>query len=261
MGYVTMQFDAETRIGWIHNLAVAANARGQGVGRRLIEHAVSHFRAAGMTVAKIETLEQNSIGQHLYPSVGFVEVARQIHYAMPLSVQPLMTQDPTPSETNALGPIRLEMRHISKSFGGVRALRDVSFSAGAGEVVALCGENGAGKSTLMKILAGAIIDYEGEIVLSGKPVRFSGPRQAEDVGIRIIYQELNLVPQLSVADNVFLGREKTWGGWLGWLDDRSMESQTERLFDRLGLHFPACEGRRPSDRRPANGRDCQGAQV
>ena len=60
----------------------------QGVGRRLIEHAVAHFRAAGMTIAKIETLEQNSIGQHLYPSVGFVEIARQIHYAMPLSAQP-----------------------------------------------------------------------------------------------------------------------------------------------------------------------------
>ena len=145
-----------------------------------------------------------------------------------------MTQALTPSETDAAGSIRLEMRHISKSFGGVRALRDVSFSAGAGEVVALCGENGAGKSTLMKILAGAIIDYEGEIILSGRPVRFSGPRQAEDVGIRIIYQELNLVPQLSVADNVFLGREKTRGGWLGWLDDRSMDSQTERMFDRLG---------------------------
>ena len=110
----------------------------------------------------------------------------------------------------------------------------MSFSARAGEVVALCGENGAGKSTLMKILAGAIIDYEGEISLSGRPVRFSGPREAEDVGIRIIYQELNLVPQLSVADNIFLGREKTRGGRLGWLNDRAMEVQTARLFDRLG---------------------------
>ncbi len=126
------------------------------------------------------------------------------------------------------------MQHISKSFGGVRALRDVSFSALAGEVVALCGENGAGKSTLMKILAGAIAQYDGDIILSGKPARFSGPRQAEDAGIRIIYQELNLVQQLSVADNVFLGREKRFGGRLGWLDNRSMERQTEQLFDRLG---------------------------
>jgi ribosomal protein S18 acetylase RimI-like enzyme len=84
VGYVTMQCDRETRIGWIHNLAVGAQAQGQGLGRRLVEYALAHFRAAGMTVAKIETLEQNLTGQHLYPSVGFVEVARQIHYAMPL---------------------------------------------------------------------------------------------------------------------------------------------------------------------------------
>jgi ribose transport system ATP-binding protein len=129
---------------------------------------------------------------------------------------------------------RLEMRHIAKNFGGVRALRDVSLIAPAGEVHALCGENGAGKSTLMKILAGAITDYEGEIVLAGRSVRFSGPREAEDAGIRIIYQELNLVPQLTVADNIFLGRERVRGGWLGWLDERAMEDRARRLFDRLG---------------------------
>lgn len=85
VGYVTIQCDAETRIGWIHNLAVAAGVRGGGLGRRLLEHALDRFRTAGMTVAKIETLEQNPVGRHLYPSVGFVEVARQIHYAMPLT--------------------------------------------------------------------------------------------------------------------------------------------------------------------------------
>jgi ribosomal protein S18 acetylase RimI-like enzyme len=84
VGYVTMQCDPDTQIGWIHNLAVSPLARGQGLGRRLIEHALAHFRASGMSVAKIETLEQNAIGRHLYPSVGFVEVARQIHFAMPL---------------------------------------------------------------------------------------------------------------------------------------------------------------------------------
>ena len=84
VGYVTMQCDIETRIGWIHNLVVGAGLRGQGLGRQLIEHALDHFRAAGMTVAKIETLDQNAIGRHLYPAVGFIEIARQIHYAMPL---------------------------------------------------------------------------------------------------------------------------------------------------------------------------------
>jgi len=94
VGYVTMQCDAESRIGWIHNLVVAGAARGQGLGRRLIEHALSHFRAAGMTVVKIETLEQNAIGRHLYPSLGFIEVARQIHYATPLLDRP--ANDPGP---------------------------------------------------------------------------------------------------------------------------------------------------------------------
>jgi ribosomal protein S18 acetylase RimI-like enzyme len=85
LGYVTMAFDNESRIGWIHNLAVATELRGQGLGRLLIEHALERFRAAGMTVAKIETLEQNPIGRYLYPSLGFQEIARQIHFAMPLA--------------------------------------------------------------------------------------------------------------------------------------------------------------------------------
>ena len=79
-------------------------------------------------------------------------------------------------------PPRLEMRHIGKNFGGVRALRDVSLASMAGEVHSLCGENGAGKSTLMKILAGAITDYDGEIVLDGRPVRFSGPARPRTSG-------------------------------------------------------------------------------
>lgn len=92
LGYVTMHCDHEARIGWIHNLAVCAVARGQGLGRRLIEHALDHFRAAGMAVARIETLDQNAIGSHLYPSIGFIEIARQVHYAMPLEDQPVHEQ-------------------------------------------------------------------------------------------------------------------------------------------------------------------------
>jgi ABC-type sugar transport system ATPase subunit len=128
--------------------------------------------------------------------------------------------------------VRLKMRHITKNFGGVQALCNVSLAAHAGEVHALCGENGAGKSTLMKILAGAINEYDGEIVLDGRAVSFSGPREAEDAGIRIIYQELNLVTEMTVAANIFLGCERTRG--LGWLDDRAMEAEARRLFDRLG---------------------------
>ncbi len=129
-------------------------------------------------------------------------------------------------------PARLRMDAITKSFGGVHALRGVSLEARAGEVHALCGENGAGKSTLMKILAGAIADYDGQIVVEGRPARFSGPRDAEDLGIRIIYQELNLVPDLTVAANIFLGRELRRP--LGLLDNRAMEARSRELFERLG---------------------------
>jgi ribosomal protein S18 acetylase RimI-like enzyme len=84
VGYVTLKFNPDTKIGWIHNLAVSNAIRGQGLGRRLLDHALARFRDEGMTIAKIETLEQNPVGQHLYPSLGFREVARQIHYAMDL---------------------------------------------------------------------------------------------------------------------------------------------------------------------------------
>lgn len=149
-----------------------------------------------------------------------------------------MSQGSPPDLSQDKTPPRLEMRHIVKNFGGVQALRDVSIVAPGGEVHSICGENGAGKSTLMKVLAGAIVDYDGEILLNGQPVQFSGPRDAEDAGIRIIYQELNLVPQLTVADNIFLGRERTRGGPLGWLDERGMEARTKELFDRLGTPIP-----------------------
>ena len=127
---------------------------------------------------------------------------------------------------------RLRMEAITKHFGGVHALRDVNFEVYPGEVHALCGENGAGKSTLMKILAGAIGEYDGRIVLNGREVAFHGPRDAEDAGIRIIHQELNLVPDLSVAANMFLGRELTRG--FGLLSERAMAARARALFERLG---------------------------
>ena len=84
MGYVTTRINSSTKLGWIPNLAVDPTVQGRGVGRQLLEHALAFFRQRGMKVAKIETLEQNPIGQKLYPSLGFQEVARQIHYAMKL---------------------------------------------------------------------------------------------------------------------------------------------------------------------------------
>ncbi|MHC4368191.1 MAG: ATP-binding cassette domain-containing protein, partial [Planctomycetota bacterium] len=98
----------------------------------------------------------------------------------------------------------LEAESISKAFGGIKALDEVSLKIRAGKVNAIVGENGAGKSTLMKIISGVHREYEGQIVLDGKPVAFSSPREAQDSGIAIIHQELNLIPYLSVAENVFL---------------------------------------------------------
>ncbi len=154
--------------------------------------------------------------------------------SIPLARQAEQRMSTTPHAAVSPSEPLLVMRAIGKSFGGARALDGVSIEVHAGEVHALCGENGAGKSTLMKILAGAIVDYEGEIVLRGAPERFSGTREAEDAGVRIIHQELNLVPELTAAANIFLGREQVKGGWFGWLDDRGMEARARTLFERLG---------------------------
>ena len=109
-----------------------------------------------------------------------------------------------PPTASSLVPT-LEMRGIRKSFPGVRVLDDVSLSVLPGQVHALMGENGAGKSTLMKILAGALDADAGTILLDGKQVKIATPQQAMDLGIGIIYQELNLAPHLSIAENIFLG--------------------------------------------------------
>src|SRR5512134_826254 len=100
----------------------------------------------------------------------------------------------------------LEVRHVSKSFPGVKALDNVSFDLRKGEVHALVGENGAGKSTLMKILSGVYQADEGTIRYKGQEVSFQNVTQAREAGIAIIYQEFNLIPHLSVAANIFIGR-------------------------------------------------------
>src|SRR5690606_11867443 len=108
----------------------------------------------------------------------------------------------------------LSLEGISKSFGTVRALSDVSFSVGSGEVHALVGENGAGKSTLLKIVSGAHAPDTGRILIDGQHLRITSPAHAARLGIGIIYQELSLIPWLSVAQNLFLGREHEIGRWI-----------------------------------------------
>jgi ABC-type sugar transport system ATPase subunit len=125
----------------------------------------------------------------------------------------------------------ISIRSITKRFPGVTALSDVSLEITPGELHAIVGENGAGKSTLMKILSGVITDYDGDLLLAGKPAHFKGTRDAEAAGVSIIHQELNLVEQLSAAANIFLGREIR--GWLGFRDDRAMRDAAARLLKEL----------------------------
>jgi ABC-type sugar transport system ATPase subunit len=130
----------------------------------------------------------------------------------------------------------VSIQHISKHFGGTRALHEVSFDVLPGELHAICGENGAGKSTLMKILSGVITSYDGQLLIDGAEVHFTGTKDAESEGISIIHQELNLVEQLSVAANIFLGRELRQVFF--FRDDRSMEHQAALLLRSLDCDIP-----------------------
>lgn len=127
----------------------------------------------------------------------------------------------------------LEAVNITKTFPGVTALNDVSLKIFRGEVNAVVGENGAGKSTLMNVFSGVYSDYEGSILINGEEVRFSNPKQAREKGISIIHQELNLIPDLSIAENIFLGREFT--NRFGFLDYKKMYAETERLLVALEI--------------------------
>src|SRR6201996_4710273 len=126
----------------------------------------------------------------------------------------------------------ISVNRLSKSFPGVRALHEVQFELMAGEVHTLMGENGAGKSTLMKILAGVYTRDSGEILYDGQPVDFSSPREAQNMGVCIIHQELQLMNHLSVAQNMFIGREPR--GRLGlFLDEDKLNAQARDIFARM----------------------------
>ena len=131
----------------------------------------------------------------------------------------------------------LEMRGISKSFPGVKALRDVNLKVEAGEIHAICGENGAGKSTLMKVLSGVYPygSYEGDIFYDGEKRQFADIRDSERLGIIIIHQELALVPLLSIAENIFLGHEPATMGVIDW--DEAFR-RTRELLAKVGLNEP-----------------------
>ncbi|MFN5720742.1 MAG: ATP-binding cassette domain-containing protein, partial [Bradyrhizobium sp.] len=128
----------------------------------------------------------------------------------------------------------LEMRDVSKSFAGVQALRDVSFTVEAGQIHALVGENGAGKSTLMKVLSGVYPagSYEGSILFDGKERRFRDINDSEELGIIIIHQELALIPLMSIAENVFLSRAPSR---YGVIDRDAVYRRTAELLAQVGL--------------------------
>jgi ribose transport system ATP-binding protein len=132
----------------------------------------------------------------------------------------------------------LQMRGIEKRFGGVRALKGVDFAIDASEVVALAGENGAGKSTLMKILGGVYQPDAGEILINGQPVSIHSVADATRYGISFIHQELNVLDNLDVAANVFLGREPLRWGPLKILDRKRMHQEARTYLERLGLNVP-----------------------
>ncbi len=130
------------------------------------------------------------------------------------------------------------MEHITKTFPGVKALSDVSFSVNKGEVHGLVGENGAGKSTLMKVMSGVYQPDSGEIFIEGVKVKMTNIKKAQEQGVAIIFQELNLLPHLTVADNIFIGRQPTMKGFI---HDKKMHSDTQIILDELGINLNSYE--------------------
>ena len=134
---------------------------------------------------------------------------------------------------NNTEPLLIEMRDIVKTFPGTKALDGVTLKLRKGEIHALVGENGAGKSTLMNILTGQFYMDSGEVLMEGEPIRFSSPREAMRKNIVLVPQELNLVPEASVAENVFLGNEVLSGRLINW---KETAKEAERLLDLLDVH-------------------------
>ncbi len=138
---------------------------------------------------------------------------------------------------NDMTPL-LEVRHLSKAFGPVQALSDLSMKVHAGEVVALAGDNGAGKTTLIKAISGVYRPTSGEVLLRGEPVQFNSPQEAREKGIETIYQDLALADNLTIGANIFLGREpmRRAMGFLPVLDRRKMAQAAKATMALLDFH-------------------------
>lgn len=135
-------------------------------------------------------------------------------------------------------PDVLRAEHISRRFGAVTALRDVSIHLAKGEILGLLGDNGAGKSTLIKILTGFLQPSSGEIYVNGEQVRLRSVTHARSLGIETVYQDLALVNDMTVYHNMFLKREKTFG-FLPFMDNRKMRKEARAQLDRIGVRIPS----------------------
>ena len=166
------------------------------------------------------------------------------------------TQDPPAPDPHGTassrsnGSVALEVRSLSKSFGAVRAAREVSFEIRRGEVLGLLGDNGAGKTTVVNCVSGGLTPDSGEILIDGSVVSIDNPEAAHRLGVETVHQDLSLVDTLDVATNLFLNREHTfrWGvfGWLGWLDRRRMYRESREILNRLSIDIPSV--RQPVDK-------------
>jgi len=145
----------------------------------------------------------------------------------------------------AKGEIVLEARKIVKRYGHVTALDGADLELRAGEVLAVIGDNGAGKSTMVKVICGAVIPDEGEVLLDGVPVHFQSPLDPRKRGIETVYQDLAVAPALDIATNLFLGRELRCrgilGSWFRLLDKRRMKREAQREMDELKFHLPSID--------------------
>jgi ABC-type sugar transport system ATPase subunit len=151
-------------------------------------------------------------------------------------------EDPRPADPAGHSGLRVES--LSKSFGPVRAVDNVSLHVSHGEVLGLLGDNGAGKSTLVKCMSGLLKPDSGRIVLNGDEVTIDSPTHARTLGIETVFQDLSLVNTLNVAANLFLNREIRRGGvlgWIGWMNKRQMAKESKAILDRFGIRIASMQ--------------------